>query len=74
MMVDEGAEVEFFGARIKVRSAHLAALLNSDLTEDVVVVGKRAVDLVAGDNEEVEPDVAQWQPAGPVTADEDEDA
>lgn len=72
-MVDEGAEVEFFGARIKVRSAHLAALLNSDLTEDVVVVGKRAVDLVAGDIEDVEPDVVLRQHTGPVTADEDED-
>ena len=43
----DGADVEFFGAHIKVKNAKLAALLNSALTDDVTVVGKRALDLVA---------------------------
>jgi len=54
-MTDESSEVDFFGARIKVRSARLAALLNSDLSEDVVVVGRRAVDLVISDDADAEP-------------------
>ena len=45
-MTDD-AEVEFFGAHIKVKSARLAALLNSAVTDDVVVVGRRALDLVS---------------------------
>ena len=43
----DGTDVEFFGAHIKVKNAKLAALLNSTLTDDVTVVGKRALDLVA---------------------------
>jgi hypothetical protein len=42
----DDAEIDFFGAHIKVRSAKLAALLNSAVTDDVGVVGKRAIDLV----------------------------
>jgi len=45
-MTDD-AEAEFFGAHIKVKSSRLAALLNSAVTDDVVVVGKRALDLVS---------------------------
>ena len=42
----DDAEIDFFGAHIKVRNAKLAALLNSAVTDDVGVVGKRAVELV----------------------------
>jgi hypothetical protein len=42
-------DLEFFGVTIKCKSAHLAALLNSSVTEDVVVVGKRAVDALGAD-------------------------
>ena len=41
--------LEFFGVTIKCKSPHLAALLNSSVTEDVVVVGKRAVDALGAD-------------------------
>jgi hypothetical protein len=41
--------LEFFGVTIKCKSAHLAALLNSNVTEDVVVVGGRARDLLTAD-------------------------
>jgi hypothetical protein len=48
MPVDEftqsASEVEFFGVKLKVRSPHLAALLNSTMTDDVVLVGRRARD------------------------------
>jgi hypothetical protein len=39
------SDLEFFGVKIKCKSPRLAALLNSDVTESVVVVGKRAMDL-----------------------------
>ena len=45
-MSDE-AEVEFFGAHIKVKSARLAALLNGGDGEDVVVVAGRDRELVS---------------------------
>lgn len=44
----EDRELEFFGVTIKCKSAHLAALLNSSVTEDVIVVGQRARDLLTG--------------------------
>jgi hypothetical protein len=44
----EYGEVEFFGVKLKVRNPRLAALLNSDVTEDVQVVGRRARDAVSG--------------------------
>lgn len=44
-MPDESSEVEFFGMRIKVKDAKLAALLNSDVSENVVVIGQRTRDL-----------------------------
>ena len=43
--------VEFFGVKIKVRDPRLAALLNSDVSDDVVVVGRRAIDLVTPEDE-----------------------
>jgi hypothetical protein len=52
-MTSDG-EVEFFGAHIKVKSPRLAALLNSAVTDDVVVVGKRARDLVSADERDDE--------------------
>jgi hypothetical protein len=52
-MTSDG-EVEFFGAHIKVKSPRLAALLNSAVTDDVVVVVKRARDLVSADERDDE--------------------
>jgi hypothetical protein len=43
----EDANIEFFGCRIKCKSSRLAALLNSDVNENVVVVGQRAVEVFA---------------------------
>ncbi len=40
----ESSEVEFFGVKLKVRSAQLAALLNSSVHDDVQVIGRRALD------------------------------
>jgi hypothetical protein len=54
----EGSEVDFFGAHIKVKSARLAALLNSAVTEDVVVVGRRALDIVAPDERDEDLNIA----------------
>jgi hypothetical protein len=48
-------DLEFFGVTIKCKSAHLAALLNSSVTEDVVVVGKRARDVFGADLQAGEP-------------------
>jgi hypothetical protein len=56
----DDAEIDFFGAHIKVRSAKLAALLNSAVTDDVGVVGKRAIDLVG------------VEPRGAILRDEDQ--
>jgi len=49
----DGSDIDFFGMHITVRSTRLAALLNSSVTEDVVVVGKRALDMVSPDDREV---------------------
>jgi len=55
--VSEGTtdSVEFFGVKLKVRDQRLAALLNSDVTDDVVVIGRRARDLVGDDEREAAP-------------------
>lgn len=42
LMAEDSSEVEFFGIRIKVKDPRLAALLNSDVTDDVRVVVERA--------------------------------
>lgn len=47
----EDNDLEFFGVTIKCKSAHLAALLNSRITEDVVIVGKRAMDVLGTDSQ-----------------------
>jgi len=49
-LADGSAEVEFFGIRIRVRDPRLAALLNSDITDDVVVVAKRTAELLGDDD------------------------
>ena len=41
-MNEQSDEVNFFGVTIKVRSSKLAAVLNSNVTDDVVVVARRA--------------------------------
>ena len=41
-MSGQDDEVNFFGITIKVRNSKLAAVLNSDVTDDVVVVARRA--------------------------------
>ena len=46
----EHAEVEFFGVKLKVRNPRLAALLNSNVTDDVQVIGRRARGALAGDD------------------------
>ena len=38
----EAGSVDFFGVKLKVNNPHLAALLNSSVTEDVQVIGLRA--------------------------------
>jgi hypothetical protein len=42
-MPDQAGEVNFFGVKIKVKNPTLASLLNSDVTDDVVVVARRAL-------------------------------
>ncbi len=41
------SDIDFFGVRLKVNNPRLAALLNSSVTDDVQVVGRRARDVVA---------------------------
>ena len=57
----ESGELEFFGVKLKVKNARLAALLNSDVTEDVQVIGLRARDAFAG-APDLRPGVAGRQP------------
>lgn len=45
-------EVEFFGIKLKVKNPRLATLLNSSVNENVVVIGRRTVDLIARADEE----------------------
>jgi hypothetical protein len=47
-----GSELEFFGIKLKVNSAKLATLLNSDVNEDVTVIGRRTVELIARADED----------------------
>jgi hypothetical protein len=76
-MTDD-AEVDFFGAHIKVKSAKLAALLNSAVTDDVVVVGKRALDLVSAEQRDEEMNFAIGEvtarPDSPAATDESDDS
>lgn len=55
----EDANIEFFGCSIKCRSPRLAALLNSDVNEDVVVVGQRAAEVFAQAGPEMKVDAEE---------------
>jgi hypothetical protein len=56
--IDSGSreDVEFFGVKLKVSNPRLAALLNSSVSEDVQVIGKRARDVFAVDPVEIDRD------------------
>jgi len=47
--LEDAGEVEFFGVELKVNNPRLAALLNSDVTDEVTVVIQRARGVFAGD-------------------------
>jgi hypothetical protein len=53
-MPDKVAEVEFFGIRLKVSNTRLASLLNSNVTDDVVVIADRALALRRAEPEPAE--------------------
>jgi hypothetical protein len=56
---DDG-ELEFFGVKLKVNNPRLAALLNSDVNDDVHVVGRRVREAFsAPDDGRAESDVAE---------------
>ena len=44
----ESGELEFFGVKLKVRNPHLAVLLDSGVSDDVQVIGRRARDAFGG--------------------------
>lgn len=46
-----GDEIEFFGVKLRVNDPRLAALLDSDVTEDVQVVGRRAREALSRDDD-----------------------
>ncbi len=52
----EQGELEFFGARLKVRHPRLAALLSSVVEEDVRVVGRVAPSALSADGGESQPE------------------
>jgi hypothetical protein len=52
-VASEHSEVEFFGVKLKVHNPRLAALLNSDVTDEVQVIGRRALDAFSGEGEGV---------------------
>jgi len=45
-------DVEFFGVKLKVKNERLAALFNSSVNENVVVIGRRTIDLLARADED----------------------
>ena len=51
------SSVEFFGVKLKVNNPHLAALLNSSVSDDVQVIGRRVRDAFAGDSRATYEDV-----------------
>ena len=58
--VTGGSDLEFFGVKLKVNNPRLAALLNSDVTDDVQVIGRRARDALSGaDDDRAEREVAE---------------
>jgi len=54
---ESSASVEFFGVKLKVNNPHLAALLNSSVSDDVQVIGRRARDAFVGDTRATREDV-----------------
>lgn len=58
-------EVEFFGIKLKVNNPRLATLLNSSVNEDVVVIGRRTVDLIARADDDEDVVGAEAGAAGP---------
>lgn len=61
----ETDDVDLFGVRLKVDNPRLAALLNSGVTEDAQVVGRRAREVVAP---EAPPAAAEPRPGAPEAA------
>jgi hypothetical protein len=67
MAVDETDDgpgnVEFFGVKLKVNNPRLAALLNSSVSDDVQVIGRRARDAFVGDSRAEYEDVHRRPPS-----------
>ena len=55
------SSVEFFGVKLKVNNPHLAALLNSSVTEDVQVIGRRARGAFAVDSRAGSEEIRRFQ-------------
>jgi len=45
-------DLEFFGVKLTVSNPRLATLLNSSVNENVVVIGRRTIDLLARADED----------------------
>jgi len=58
-------DLEFFGVKLKVKNPRLATLLNSSVNENVVVIGRRTVDLLARADEDEGLDALDAFPVGP---------
>ena len=62
----EASSVDFFGVKLKVNNPHLAALLNSSVTEDVQVIGVRARSAFAVDGRSAPEVVRRREPGSEV--------
>lgn len=62
----EAGNVDFFGVKLKVNNPHLAALLNSSVTEDVQVIGARARSAFAVDGRSAPEVVRRREPGADV--------
>jgi hypothetical protein len=58
-----GDDIEFFGIKVKCKSQSLAALLNSDVTDDVSVVAVRARDALSVIDGDGEPGADEYEAA-----------
>ena len=58
-------DLEFFGVKLKEKNPRLATLLNSSVNENVVVIGRRTVDLLARADEDEGLDALDAFPVGP---------
>ena len=58
-------DLEFFGVKLKVKNPRLATLLNSSVNENVVVIGRRTVDLLARADEDEGLEELDAFPVGP---------